>query len=203
MRLPRIFDPVVSIASRYRSRIPVIVIQQRSSDNNFTQGTRAFASQGTSASVNTPDPLHPDQPVGVRQDGVNEMMPLAYFSTEPAVIPGPSRTTVQTVGWPSNPYTTIYGEPPAGRSEQGFYSGDLHMGPAPSRIPRYLPNRILGGNNGMVTGANAIGPAFPWNGDMQYVPHLWTARTALGTKGSQKLSDDNAVIPAIYAGNPR
>jgi hypothetical protein len=157
----------------------------------------------------TPDPLHPGSTVGGDSgqdygwDDPQEIPTRAVFSGDApypsAGVPG----TVVSGPWPANP-SVVVELPGAGRGAQmpGAVSGDLQLGPSPNRIPRWLPSRMSGENSANF-GQNAPGPGFPYNGEWQHIDHLWTARTALGTKGPQKLADDNAVIPAVFAGNPK
>ena len=200
--LPRSFNALKDIYRR--TGIPSILNDPRSSDLKLRQGVRATSAQGTSSMANTPNPLVPGGTLmkGIGSDDPMETPPIFAFSTVAPDYDQVEGTIVQEKGWPQNPSRTEIGNAPADRSEQQLYSGSLHLGPPPGRIIRYLPERNAGFANGMLTGETGS-PGFPWNGDFGHVNHLKIARQALGTKGPQKLSDDNAAIPAVYAGNPR
>jgi len=205
MKLPRSLRDVTTVMSRFNGSTPSIDTAPlaASPERMRIPGVRATTAQGTSSSANTPDPLHPGRTVGgapLGWDDEHEVPTRAIFSEEHPNGPGAPGTVV-SFPWTANPSVIVAGSS-ADRSEQQLISGDLQLGPAPNKIPRYLPTRMAGSITGDF-GSNAPGPGFPWNGDFQHIDHLWTARAALGTKGPQKLSDDNAVIPAVFAGNPK
>lgn len=209
MQLPRRLAPISGLVSRFRGGVPALWIVTPSSPRELLQGTRASGEQGTSSSSWTPDPLvvggtiSSSRGIDAGWDDPSITPVSAVFSTDTSGdIPNPSHTIVQTAGWPGNPSLTEYDSRGGERVEQALVSGDLHSGPTPARIPRYLPHRIHG-TISPSTGGTGAGEGFPYNGDKDFVPHTWAARQALGTKGAQKLADDNAVIPAVYAGNPR
>lgn len=207
-RLPGIFGSVFSILRWKGNRAPQMDYNPLAPDSKFAQGTRSSAAQGTSSSAMTPDPLQQGRTIGggmrpgYAWDDPQETPPHMTFSDEAPNGPGATSTITTVQGWPANPAITVFGNPPADRAEQALVSGDLNTGPAPSRIPRYLPERIYGGNTASM-GINAVGPAYPWNGDLEFIEHQYIARAPLGTKGPQKLADDNAVVPGVYAGNPK
>lgn len=204
MRLPRSFEEVKRTVTKYQAGVPTIFSDPQASAAKMAGGTRAGIAQGTSSRGNTPNPLVPGQsmtpglPIG--WDDPMETPPIAVFSTEQATIPNPDRTIVQTRDWPPNPSRQSISAP-GERVEQTLPSGGLNSGPPPGRIMRFLPLRVFGVAS-QSTGQQG-GEGFPWNGDMGYVMHVPIPRKALGTKGPQKLSDDGAAVPAIYAGNPR
>jgi hypothetical protein len=204
--LPRSFEEVKRVVTKFQAAVPSIFENPTPSPQKAAGGTRGGIAQGTSSAGNTPNPLGSGQSntpgMALGWDDVMETPPEAIFSTNAPAYDGAEGTIVQTAGWPANPSRTEIGNAPADRAEQAPYSGSLHLGPPPGRITRYLPECVFGSANGMNSGMLA-GPGFPWNGDLGHINHVPIARQALGTKGPQKLSDDNAAIPAVYAGNPR
>jgi hypothetical protein len=178
----------------------------RPSREEMAQGTRAFATQGTASAGNTPNPLRPGQTVTpTRPPGWDdEILPptLAYFSTDKVVVEGEPGTIIQNRDWPPNPSQESVSTH-SGHREQVQPDGDLHMGEGPGRILRFVPVRIWGVDNA-ATGQRGTEASYDGNtASHDFLAHLPIARQALGVKGPQKLSDDNAVVPAIYAGNPR
>jgi hypothetical protein len=203
--LPHSFEEVKRVVTKFQAAVPNIFENPAASPQKAAGGTRGGIAQGTSSAGNTPNPLGSGQSntpgMAPGWDDAMETPPEAVFSTDAPAYDGAPGTIVQAAGWPANPSREAL-NPSADRAEQAPYSGSLHLGPPPGRIIRYMPERIFGFANGMDTGM--IGSnGFPWNGDLGHINHLPIARQALGTKGPQKLSDDNAAIPAVYAGNPR
>lgn len=179
---------------------------QRPSPEEFAQGTRAFATQGTASSGNTPNPLRPGQSITPNRPPAWDdeiTTPTMYdFSTDKLVVDGAKGTIIQTRDWPPNPSRDSL-SPNAGHTEQVRTDHDLQTGPGPARIQRQIPARIWGVDNA-ATGQRGTEASYDGNtASHDYLPHIPIARQALGVKGPQKLSDDNAVVPAIYAGNPR
>lgn len=182
------------------------VISRVASRWQQTQGTKSFPQQGTSSAGNTPDPLNPgksitpDRPIG--WDAQTWAPTEAIFSTDKLVEEGAQGTVSQVKDWPPNPSEQSL-SPSSGHREQVGTDGALHMGEGPGRIERLMPWRVFG----VVTAATGHhGSEAGYDNDMasrDYLQHHPVARQALGVKGPQKLSDDNAPIPAIYAGNPR
>lgn len=174
--------------------------------NDFkVQGTRADTWQGTSSRGSTANPLNPGQtltpnkPYGWDDPVIPEAM---VFSTDDPAYDGVERTLITTRNWPANPSTHAMGVTP-GHTEQMRTDMALDLGPAPGRIERYMPYRVLGIAS---VGTGMEGSPDGYLGNMSshdFIPHLPTARQPHIAKGPQKLSDDNAVIPAVYAGNPR
>lgn len=204
-QLPGIMRTIVREVQHYNGGTPVVDERPHASAEMERQGTRSGAWQGTMSSGNTPDPLHPGQSVTPHRpigwDDNLETPAQAVFSTDDPAYDGEPGTLIQVRDWPPNPSDAI-GNTSGSRSEQDTSDRDLQTGKAPNRIVRYMPRRIFGIANGMTTGTQG-GEGFPWNADKDFLPHVPIARQALGTKGPQKLSDDNAAIPAVYAGNPR
>lgn len=125
-------------------------------------------------------------------------------------IGGPEYTNApqrfQTVPWNPNPSTTEENVNANRRYLQREMDQGLQQGPAPGRIIRYMPWRIYGVDGaatGVPVGGEWDGGSLAFETGWQYMPHYKVIRQALGTKGPQKLADDNAAIPAIFAGNPR
>lgn len=179
---------------------------QPASIEEMAQGTRAFATQGTASASNTPNPLRPGESnTPNRKRGWDDELStptMSNFSTEKMVVEGEPGTIIQNRDWPPNPSHESM-SPNAGHKEQGGPDGDLHMGSGPTRIMRMVPARIWGVDNAS-TGQRGTETSYDGNiAGHDYLAHVPVARQALGVKGPQKLSDDNAVIPAVYAGNPR
>lgn len=178
----------------------------RASQWQQAQGTRASATTGTMSAGNTPNPLQPgqtvtpDRPLG--WDDQNEQPVGAVFSTVAPSYDGTEGSLIQTRDWPPNPsYDSL--SPSVGHPEQLRTDAALQLGAGPGRILRSIPARIWGIASAP-TGARGTEASYDGNtASHDFLPHIPIARQALGTKGPQKLSDDNAVIPAIYAGNPR
>jgi len=202
--LPRSLRAVRSSVRNSGTGAAVLNLGRRASAVADRQGTRAFPGQGTMASGNTPNPLHPGQtvtphdPQGWDQVGLTPAM--TNFSPD-VIEAGATGVQIQTRDWPPNPSAESLSAP-AGRSEQIRTDASIQLGAAPGRILRLMPARIYGvvgpsnGQRGSEDGYYAIA-------DKDYLRHHDISHIAQGVRGPQKLSDDNAVIPAIYAGNPR
>lgn len=205
------YDIARKQVEKFNARVPVITINISPPASVERQGTRASASQGTSSQANTPDPLDPSRPVSGKRhaftadergwDDPVETPPIGIFSTDDPAYNSAPGNTVQVDRWPPNPSKEVIA-PSIGHTEQIRTDRDLQLGPGPGRIDRWMPLRVFGVANGMTTGVRG-GEGFPWNADMSHIDHLPVARQALGTKGPQKLADDNVPVPAVYAGNPR
>lgn len=116
---------------------------------------------------------------------------------------GPQVPNTQGVAqhpWPGNTGRPV-GNPSGGRSSAIATDWQLQTGPAPTRIQRDLFDRM----RDMVgpTGGNDVGMAsFPYNAEWSWLPHVPIVRHVYAVKDFKSF-DDNAVIPAVYAGNPR
>jgi hypothetical protein len=204
--LPKSLREVVSQVQKSGTGAAISGYARRASKWQEVQGTRAGAWQGTASSGNTPDPLQPgrtvtpDRPMG--WDDPIEFPGEAAFSTVAPAYDNTEGTISQVTDWPPNPSRESL-SPSIGHNEQMRTDAGIQMGPGPGRILRYMPLRVFGvvsaGNGQRGTEASFGGNI----ADRDYLQHIPIARQALGTKGPQKLSDDNAVIPAVYAGNPR
>lgn len=198
--LPRSLSQLRTAVQRSGSGA-AIILGRRASAWQEAQGTRATPSQGTASSGNTPNPLHqgqsitPDRPAG--WDAFSEMPDMATFSTDDPEFPNTQHATIMTRDWPPNPSLPTMA-PPTNRVPI-MTEHELHAGTPPARIMRFNPQRVFGA---VVQAADRgmEGDTFP---SWEYLQHIPVARRALGTKGPQKMADDNAVIPAIFAGNPR
>lgn len=203
--LPKSLREVGTAVRKSGSGAAFNVLNIRASRTMQSQGTRAFAGQGTASSGNTPNPLRPGQSVTPGSppgwDDMVEFPDAATFSTDAPVAGGAPGTVVQIADWPPNRSRGVI-SPTPGHKEQLRSDNDLHIGPGPGRIDRQMPERVFG-VTGMTTGHQGTEAGFYSMADKDYLPHVPIARQALGVKGPQKLADDNAVIPAIYAGNPR
>lgn len=179
-----------------------IAIGRRASAWQMAQGTRATASQGTASAGNTPDPLHPGRSITPNKpagwDDATEMPDDAVFSTDDPAYVNTEHATIMTRDWPPNPSRNVESYN-VGHKEQLRTDNELHLGEGPGRIARFMPLRVFGA---VVVAADRgmEGDTFP---SQEYLPHIPVARQALGVKGPQKVADDNAVIPAVFAGNPR
>lgn len=111
-------------------------------------------------------------------------------------VPNTQSTTSQVRGWPANPARDVRSAP--GTREVVLRTdAELQTQPAPARIIRTLFVRIFGN-------IGESGYAFPYDAGFAFIPHHTVPRRAQGTSGPMyRLRDDNANIPAIYAGNPR
>ena len=204
MKLPRSLREVTSAVRKSGTGAAIIDMGRKASDWQQLQGTRSFPGQGTMASGNTPDPLTPgrtltpDRPVG--WDDPNSTLPYGVFSTEtPTVNLQGAGATVRD--WPPNVSRDSIA-PSVGHSEQIRTDGDFQRGKGPGRIDRQMPERVFG-VVGITTGQRGGEYGYDSMADKDFLAHIPTPRQALGVKGPGKVSDDNAVIPAIYAGNPR
>lgn len=204
-QLPRSLAQVRVSVQKSGTGAALRLMGRRASAWQQGQGTRAFPGQGTMSSGNTPDPLNPgrtvtpDRPLG--WDNQIETPTEAVFSTLTPVIDGTEGTIIQTDDWPPNPSREVRSGA-AGRSEQMRTDATVQMGEMPNRIERQMPMRIYG-VVGITTGQRGSEAGYDSTAGKDYLAHIPVPRRALGVKGPQKLSDDNAVIPAIYAGNPR
>lgn len=201
--LPRSVRGILTRGESYHGGHPTVDERPKSSRRMEMQGTRAGAWQGTSSQGNTPDPLHPGRTISGPPgwDDETEMPSQAVFNADNTPAYSIERTLIQTKDWPPNRSHNIIA-PAAGRKEAIATDAALQTGGNPGHIIRLLPERVFGYANGMLTGQSGS-EGFPWNADKDYIPHIPIARQAQGTKGPQKLSDDNVTIPAVFAGNPR
>lgn len=111
-------------------------------------------------------------------------------------IPNTQHTVTQERGWPPNPASNILA--PSGRRESQLTTDhELQIGAAPGRVLRQMFARVFG----------YIGPdlvaSFPYNAEFSTIPHQYVPRAAQRTGPMVRGYDDNAPIPAVYAGNPR
>ncbi len=153
----------------------------------------------------TPQGTHAAQSMGHESPGnagLNQWPTETQFSTDSPTLP------VEGAAWtawplPPNP-SIVINSPSPGRGYLFPTAPEQQAQPAPGRIVRMLPERVMG-NMGPMFGHNEGSPdsfggmETTW----QYMPHMAIPRKAQGTKGPTKLSDDNAAIPALYAGNPK
>lgn len=174
--------------------------------------------QNKDVDVSPPFPLASfgEQGTKVGGAGMGHMDPQGYglyhpwqqieFSTDSSRLINNPAERFTTIPWPENPSITEE----AVNGNRGYIQREmdqgLQQGEAPGRIIRYLPMRIFGAIAASTGGpliGDQDGGSLAWKDGWTYIPHFKTIRQALGTKGPQKLSDDNAPIPAIFAGNPR
>lgn len=110
-------------------------------------------------------------------------------------IPTTQSTQSQVRGWPANPAYPIL--PTPGSREMVLRTdSEMQAQPAPPRILRYLFARNMGN-------IGESGHQFPMNADLSYLPHRDVPRVPQRTGPLRRQYDDNAPIPATYAGNPR
>lgn len=149
------------------------------------------------------------EPAGSGPAGQGTRVPSPVFGTQNGPKQPPPRTqsgghetvgiesaTVQVRGWPANPAQPILA-PSGSRPFAETTDHDLHTGPAPGHVLRYLFDRMRG-----VIGDNMMA-SFPYDGAWSMIPHRFIPRTAQGTGLPARSYDDNAPVPAVYAGNPR
>ena len=139
--------------------------------------------QGTRASVPMGHLYGPKAPPTATQVGGTEEVPTTQS------------TVTQVRGWPANPVSNILPYP-GSRESQRRTDGELQTGSSPPRILRQLYARIFGN-------IGESGHAFPLDGAFQFLPHVITPRSITRSGPLVRVSDDNAPVPAIYAGNPR
>jgi hypothetical protein len=203
MKLPRSFREVRAAINRSGSGAAFIDMGRRASSFAQVQGTRASAWQGTASAGNTPNPLVPGQSVTPNRppgwDDPDETAPILQFSTFAPTAPVDGAATT-TRDWPPNASRDSIA-PNSGHREQVDMSGQLQMGEGPGRILRSIPNRVFG-VVGITTGQRGSEDGVYSIADKDYLRHIPVARMAQGIV-QIKVSDDNAVIPAVYAGNPR
>lgn len=203
MKLPRSMREIRASVNRSGTGAAFLDMGRRASAFAQTQGTRAGAWQGTSSAGNTPNPLVPGQTVTPHRplgwDDQPETAPILQFSTE-APTHEVDGAAAQTRDWPPNVSRDSIA-PNAGHKEQVRTDGELHMGEGPGRILRAIPNRVFG-VVGITTGQRGSEDGVYSIADKDYIRHLPVARMAQGIV-QIPTNDDNAVIPAVYAGNPR
>jgi hypothetical protein len=85
----------------------------------------------------------------------------------------------------------------AGRTEQLRTDYELQVQPAPTRILRQVFDR----NRGTI--GDDFAATIPYDAGWSLIPHQVIPRKPMGVGPMPRQSDDNAPIPAIYAGNPR
>lgn len=139
--------------------------------------------QGTRATVPMGHLYGPKNPPTATQVGGNEEVPTTQS------------TVTQVRGWPPNPALNIL-PTPGSRESQTRTDSELQTHPAPGRILRQLFSRAFG-----ATGES--GYAFPFDGAWQFLPHVNVPRSVQQSGPFVRVYDDNAPIPAVYAGNPR
>lgn len=98
--------------------------------------------------------------------------------------------------WPLNKARESV-SPNGSRSEQFRTEYELQVQKAPSRILRQIYDR----NQGTI--GDDMMAVFPYDAAWSYIPHQPIPRRPMGVGPMPRMSDDNAPIPAIYAGNPR
>ena len=166
-------------------------------DVNATDLGVVPGSSGTRASSQMGHMFHP----GDKQTLYQSMDITQYdFGDGPQM--GNPDEIITTSPWPPNA-ANWKENPGGGRQEQSITSGGLQTGPPPGRILRQLYDRVHGNDGAMTGQPYGTGGSLPYQESWQYMAHLKVPRQALGTKGPQKLADDNAYIPAVFAGNPR
>lgn len=165
-----------------------IDFNKQASPQEMMQGTRAASYMG-----------HWSDPSGY--DDEVWTPPITQFDYGDGPQIANTQTNKTTWPWPPNPALNEI-SPPGTRDEQIRTDFELQTGEAPGRILRQLYMRVQG-NNGNVFGTNVGTVEMPYMTSWQYMEHLKVPRKALGTKGPQKLADDNLPVPAIFAGNPR
>jgi hypothetical protein len=104
--------------------------------------------------------------------------------------------------WPQFWTRILPGLAESGRGEQLRTDAELQTGPAPGRIPR-PETRNIGAMIGAGTGTPVGVSGFPYNGDMAYIVHQKIIRGTKNPSLPARTIDDNAHVPALYAGNPR
>jgi len=109
---------------------------------------------------------------------------------------GIEHTATQLRGWPYNEPQPIYA-PSGNRTGAMATDSELQTGPAPQRVLRTLFQRVRG----------YIGPdlaaSFPYNAEWSLIPHQFIPRRPYRVGPPARSIDDNAVVPPVYAGNPR
>lgn len=139
--------------------------------------------QGTRATVPMGHLGGPKIPPTATQSGGNES------------IPNTEHTVTQERGWPANPALNILPTPGA-RESQTRTDSELQTQPAPGRVLRQLFARALGN-------IGESGHQFPVDAGYSFIPHQNVPRTPMLTGPMLRQYDDNAPIPAVYAGNVR
>lgn len=200
--LPKSLREVRTAAQKSGTGAAFLDMGRRASIWQQSQGTRAGVAQGTASAGNTPNPLvegqtvTPDRPLG--WDAVHEMAPIMQFSTVAPTeeVEGAATTTRD---WPPNVSRDSISATP-GHTEQ-MQTNPLNWGEGPGRILRSIPNRVFG-VVGITTGQRGSEDGVYSIADKDYMRHIPVARMAQGIV-QIPTNDDNAVIPAVYAGNPR
>lgn len=201
--LPRSLREVRTAVQKSGTGAAFLDMGRRASSFAQVQGTRAGAWQGTASTGNTPNPLvegqtiTPNLPLG--WDSEQETAPILQFSTDAPTMEVDG-AAAQTRDWPPNVSRDSIA-PNSGHREQGGTDGSLHMGEGPGRILRSIPNRVFG-VVGITTGQRGSEDGVYSIADKDYLRHIPVARMAQGIV-QIPTNDDNAVIPAVYAGNPR
>jgi hypothetical protein len=120
-----------------------------------------------------------------------------YGVSTPQTIPNAEPAQRGPRWWPRNALLAILA--PAGdRSSQITTDHELQTGPTPGKIPRLFNERMRG--SVWENGSNA----FPATASFSIVPHTQIPRRAQTASAyGRKYFDDDAIIPALYAGSPR
>lgn len=179
---------------------PDISVNRPASPQEMVQGTRAPQQFGHWATPGSFTGRDPDVSGGWDQPITTPPITQYDYGDGPEVSNAQSNKT--TYPWPPNRARDEI-NPTPGREEQLRTDVALQIGPGPGRILRHMYERVYGTNGSANFGTPVGIPDMPWETSWLYIPHVKVPRKALGTKGPQKLSDDNLAIPAIFAGNPR
>lgn len=181
-------------------------------DDLGRSGLREYAEQWpTGTGVLIPPTTMPPPPARVSPKpgqgpvGQGTRASLAQGTGQPKDAPthtqfGDAGTKPNTQGlrrfWPLNRVIESI-SPSPGRSHQLRTDYELQVQPAPGRILRQLWTR----NQGVI--GDDLMASFPYDAAWSLIPHQFVPRRPQGTGPLWHQSDDNAPIPAIYAGNPR
>lgn len=104
--------------------------------------------------------------------------------------------------WPQVWRKIVPGQQQSSREYELRTDVELQIGPPPGRIPR-CETANMGGMIGSGTGTPVGVSSFPYNGDMAYLVHQRIIRGSTNPSLPARTIDDNAHVPALYAGNPR
>lgn len=199
MQLPKSISEIRRLIGYNAGRPPAdINVNRQAPPQTLVQGTRAFATQGTWS--------HPgswnNEPYGEGADDEPWTPPITQYDYGDGPEVSNTQTNKTTYPWPPNRARDEI-NPSIGHNNQLRTDVELQVGPGPGRILRHMYERVYGTNGSANFGTPVGIPDMPWETSWLYIPHVKVPRKALGTKGPQKLSDDNLAIPAIFAGNPR
>lgn len=118
------------------------------------------------------------------------------FSTDKIVIDDWRSRIARAFPWARDVLHVLTGSVTDGAKTQSIIL-DINEGPPPLKIARQKRSMNVGS---VWDGGSAGWPSVSAFG---YLPHVTIPRRPMSSVNARKLTDDKALVPAVYAGNPR